>query len=335
MVVHKVVFHAVSAARSHAPMNSHSSAALSTIVIPVFNRGDLLRGVLEGLTKQSLPTSSFEVLVCDDGSTESLAPVVADYSDALPHLQHLRQPNKGPAAARNLGIVHAQTDVILFLDSDVVPGHDVVRGLTAALLHHSEWQGAEARLEPTGGEDSFGWDAPRSDTGGHYHTAGIAYRKTVLEEIGGLDENFSRAACEDVELAYRVLQHGPIGFVPDAVVYHPRRRRTAASCWKARKNWRYVQLLACRHGFLGWPGNKTTSPRLRTAVCAAITLPAGRVIEALRRVPVAPADAFRGLALAAIDWLGGLVMVPTILLAPVPPHRSQVGPSGQLVESGR
>lgn len=309
------------------------SSLACTVVIPVYNRADLLRAVLEGLTKQTLPCDVFEILVCDDGSTESLEPVVAAFQEALPHLRHLKQPNSGPAAARNLGISHAASDTIVFLDSDVVPGERVVECLSGALAAHPDWQGAEAKLEPIGGEDSFGWDAPRSDTGGHYHTAGIAYRKPLLETIGGLDENFSRAACEDVELAFRVLKHGPIGFVPEAVVYHPRRRRTASSCWRARKNWRYVQLLACRHGFLGWPGNTTTSPRFRTAICAAVTLPAGRLLEALRRLPAAPGDAVRGLGLAAVDWVGGITMVPTILLATTPPHRSRftlpsaVGPS--------
>lgn len=321
-----MVFDTFGSAGGRAPVTSRPSSAQCTIVIPVFNRGDLLRAVLDGLAKQSLPSSSFEVLVCDDGSTESLAPVVSEFETALPHLQHLRQPNRGPAAARNLGIVHAKSDVVIFLDSDVVPGKRVLESLYAALVAHPEWQGAEAKLEPIGGEDSFGWDAPRSDNGGHYHTAGIAYRKSVLREIGGLDENFSRAACEDVEVAFRVLKHGPIGFVPEAVVYHPRRRRTAVSAWKARKNWRYVQLLACRHGFLGWPGNATAMPRLRTAWCAAVTLPAGRCLEAVRRLPSAPGDAARGLGLAIVDWVGGLAMLPTILLAPAPPHRSQLLP---------
>jgi GT2 family glycosyltransferase len=295
-----------------------------SVVIPVFNRSDLLRAVLDGLTRQTISPREFEVLVCDDGSTEYLDLTIASFADSLPRLRHLKQSNQGPAAARNLGIIHAESDVIVFLDSDVVPGDLVVEGLINGLAAHSDWQGAEAKLQPIGGQDSFGWDAPRSDNGGHYHTAGIAYRKSVLEEIGGLDENFSRAACEDVELAYRVLQRGPIGFVPDAVVYHPRRRRTAASCWKARKNWRYVQLLACRHGFLGWPGNTTSRPRLRTAVCAAVTLPVGRFSEALRRLPRAPLDALRGLSLAFVDWIGGVTMLPTILLAPAPPHRSQI-----------
>lgn len=305
-----------------------------SVVIPVYNRSDLLRAVLDGLTRQTISPREFEVLVCDDGSTECLDPTIASFADSLPRLRHLKQSNQGPAAARNLGIVHAESDIVMFLDSDVVPGEWVVEALINGLAAHSDWQGAEAKLQPIGGQDSFGWDAPRSDNGGHYHTAGIAYRKSVLEEIGGLDENFSRAACEDVELAYRVLQRGPIGFVPDAVVYHPRRRRTAASCWKARKNWRYVQMLASRYGFLAWPGNNTSFPRLRTALCAIATLPAGKSLEAIKRLPKAPADGLRGIGLAIVDWLGGLSMLPVILFAPLPPRRSRLLESSVATEQG-
>jgi glycosyltransferase involved in cell wall biosynthesis len=295
-----------------------------SVVIPVYNRADMLREVLVGLAKQTMPTDAFEVLVCDDGSTESLDATVASFSKSLPRIRHLHQANQGPAAARNLGIAYSTADVVVFLDSDVIPSPSVVEALMSALAGNPEWQGAEAKLQPIGGQDSFGWDAPRSDNGGHYHTAGIAYRKAVLEKVGGLDENFSKAACEDVELAVQVLQHGLIGFVPEAVVHHPRRRRTADSCWKARKNWRYVQILASRYGFLAWPGNKTSFPRLRTALCAIATLPAGKSLEALKRLPACPGDAIRGLGLAFVDWLGGVSMLPVILFAPLPPRRSRL-----------
>ncbi len=305
-------------------MTTSTTCPDCSVVIPVYNRADMLREVLIGLAKQTMPTDAFEVLVCDDGSTESLDATLALFATSLPRIRHLRQANQGPAAARNLGIAHATADVVVFLDSDVIPAHNVVEGLTRALAANPVWQGAEAKLQPTGGQDSFGWDAPRSDSGGHYHTAGIAYRKTVLKEVGGLDENFCKAACEDVELAVQVLRHGPIGFVPEAVVYHPRRRRTAASCWKGRKNWRYVQMLASRYGFLAWPGNKTSFPRLRTALCAIATLPAGKSLEALKRLPACPGDAIRGLGLAFVDWLGGVSMLPVILFAPLPPRRSRL-----------
>lgn len=298
----------------------------TTVVIPVFNRGDLLRAVLAGLSRQTVPSGTFEVLVCDDGSTEPLEDVITEFCGTLPRLRHLTQPNQGPATARNLGIVHARGDVIVFLDSDVLPEPGLLAGLTTALADHPEWQGAEARLEPINGRDSLLWDAPRSTSGGHYHTAAIAYRRSVLQAVGGLDEGFSRAACEDVELAVQVLQHGPIGFVPEAVVYHPRRRRTMRSCWNARRHWRYVKILACRHGFLAFPTNRTRWPRLRTALSAAVTLPIGRARRALASLPSAPADSLQGLALVVVDWAAGLSMVPAILLEPVPPRRCRVIP---------
>lgn len=320
----------------------HGSTALppehgliASVVIPVFNRGDLLRAALAGLTRQTCPTHAFEVLVCDDGSTESLETVIAEFREALPRLRHLRQPNQGPATARNLGIVNANADVIVFLDSDVLPEPDLVAALTRALGDHPGWQGAEARLEPIGGHESILWDAPRSRTGGHYHTAAIAYRRSVLQSVGGLDEGFSSAACEDVELAMQVLEHGVIGFVPEAVVYHPRRRRTARACWRTRRHWRYVKILACRHGFLGFPANRTRWPRLRTALAAAVTLPIGRARRALAALPTAPGEALQGLGLVLIDWVGGLTMVPAILLGPVPPRRGRAIPErGERITAG-
>lgn len=294
-----------------------------SVVIPVYNRGDLLRAVLEGLAAQTMDKAAFEVLVCDDGSTEPLDPVVDDFRAALPGLRHLRQPNQGPAAARNLGIEHAVAPIVLFLDSDVLPGTDVVRSLTEALERHSDWQGAEARLVPIGGKTTALWEAPRSESGGHYHTAGIAYRTSILEAVGGLDEGFSRAACEDVELAFQVLPHGPIGFVPEAVVSHPRRRRTVATTWKARRNWRFVQILACRHGFVAWPRHTTRWPRLETALCAAVKLPIGRGISALKSMSQSPADGLAGLGLAMVDFFAGLSMLPTILFGDAPERRSR------------
>ncbi len=144
-----------------------------SVIIPVFNRSDLLRQVLESLTKQDLPLSAFEVLVCDDGSTEPLRPVIEEFASRLPCIRHLRQSNQGPAAARNLGIVNASADVVVFIDSDVIVDGSALSKLIGALEINSRWVGAEARLQPIGGTNALGWDAPRSDNGGHFHTAGI------------------------------------------------------------------------------------------------------------------------------------------------------------------
>ena len=293
-----------------------------SIVIPTYNRADLLRIVLVGLKAQSLSPDQFEVLVCDDGSTEDLGPVCQASAEALPHLRHLRQVNSGAAAARNLGVRHACSEVILFMDSDVVPLPGVVEGLLDALGAHPEWVGAEAALKPTGEQTGPLWTAPASAEGGYYHTAGIAYRRKILEAVGGLDQAFKMAACEDVELAVRVLQHGPIGFVPAAVVEHPRRRVTWQTHWRGRKHWRYITILAVRYGILAFPGKSVGKyPRLRVAWCALVTQPAGRFLSAVKSGTENLEDALVGMSHAVLDVVGGLWALPGIFWGGIPERR--------------
>lgn len=293
-----------------------------SIVIPVFNRPDLLSHVLTGLASQTLPCHSMEVLVCDDGSTEDLSPVIRDAQLQLPGLKHLRQLNSGPAAARNLGTRKAQGDVVLYLDSDVLPDPSLVEKLLTALAEHPNWVGAEASVEPINGENNILWDAPVCEHGGVYLTAAIAYRKAFLEQAGGFDENFLRAACEDVELAARMLAYGEIGFVQDAKVQHPRRRKTFTMFWKKRNDWRYVLYLAQRHGFVGWPENITRQPRLRLLWCALVTQPAGRILQAFRFAFTSPRQGTVAIAHAAFSWFCGLAAMPDILTATCPPQEN-------------
>ncbi|MCR9198651.1 MAG: glycosyltransferase [Planctomycetaceae bacterium] len=295
-----------------------------SIVIPVYNRPDLLADVLRGLTQQTCDVSEMQVLVCDDGSTDDLSPIVRQYSAQLP-VQLLRQENSGPAAARNLGIRHAGADVVLFLDSDVLPDPDLVKSLLSGLQDHPDWAGAEARVVPVDGEPTPLWDAPVCESGGVYLTAAIAYRTGILRQVGGMDEAFKRAACEDVELAARVLPHGPIGFVPAASVRHPRRRKTLRMFWKKREDWRYVLYLALRHGFIGWPENQCAQPRLRLIWCALVTQPAGRLLSSLSLLRRQPVSGLQVAGHAVFSWLCGAAAVPTLLTASCPQLRDYTG----------
>ena len=87
-------------------------ASISCIV-PVYNGARFLAEALESILAQTLrPT---EIIVVDDGSTDATPAVGRAYSQ---HIFYVRQPNAGPASARNLGIGFATGSFLSFLDAD-------------------------------------------------------------------------------------------------------------------------------------------------------------------------------------------------------------------------
>jgi Glycosyl transferase family 2 len=86
-----------------------------SVVIPTYNRADLLRATLDSVLRQE--GADFEVIVVDDGSPEDLSQVVDAYRTKV---TFLRQENAGPSAARNRGVAAARGEYVAFLDSDDV-----------------------------------------------------------------------------------------------------------------------------------------------------------------------------------------------------------------------
>jgi len=86
---------------------------LVSVVIPVYNRGDLLRRALASVASQSW--RPIEAVVVDDGSAEDIGAVVAEFGGVA---RLVRQTNLGVTAARNRGLQEARGEFIAFLDSD-------------------------------------------------------------------------------------------------------------------------------------------------------------------------------------------------------------------------
>jgi glycosyltransferase involved in cell wall biosynthesis len=85
-----------------------------SIVIPVYNRADVLPVALKSVFDQTF--QDFEVIVVDDGSADDPGKVIETIGD--PRVRYLKQQNAGGAAARNSGIDAAIGQFIAFLDSD-------------------------------------------------------------------------------------------------------------------------------------------------------------------------------------------------------------------------
>jgi glycosyltransferase involved in cell wall biosynthesis len=113
-----------------------NSTPKCSVIIPTYNRAALLRVTLGSLLRQTMPPAEFEVLVCDDGSTDETPEVVREFAGRL-RIRSLRQADEGfrAARARNLGIAAAQAEICVFADTGML----LHSGFLAAHLarHHS------------------------------------------------------------------------------------------------------------------------------------------------------------------------------------------------------
>ncbi len=159
----------------------------------------------------------------DDGSSDDTQQMLQDYAKDFPAswLRVFRQKNRGPAAARNLAIKEAQADWIAMTDDDTVPCSDWVEQILVAIQRHPFWVGIEGRTVCPDPNPMGHW--VESLRGGSYITANMAYRRDLLEQIGGFDDSFPFPKCEDTEIAWRALQEGKIGFCPEMCILHPSR----------------------------------------------------------------------------------------------------------------
>jgi len=82
-------------------------------VIPVFNGERFLAQAITSVLMQTIPPH--QIIVVDDGSTDSTAQIIASFGDRV---EHITQTNQGPAAARNSGLGHATGEFIAFQDAD-------------------------------------------------------------------------------------------------------------------------------------------------------------------------------------------------------------------------
>ncbi|NMM53372.1 glycosyltransferase [Paenibacillus aquistagni] len=93
----------------------------ASIIIPTYNRSEILSYTLESILRQSIDLNEIEVIVADDGSSDDTEEVVLRYQNKL-KLKYVRQEDQGyrAGAARNLGIRSAESPVCIFLDNGIL-----------------------------------------------------------------------------------------------------------------------------------------------------------------------------------------------------------------------
>lgn len=177
-----------------------------SIVIPTTGR-DSLRVLLEALGAATGPRPR-EIIVVDD------RPAGADLAlpETTPGVRVVRSGGGGPAAARNTGWRRAAGEWIAFLDDDVIPATDWPAQLADDLGDlDARTAASTARIEVPLPKHRRPTDWERGTAGlasAQWITADMAYRRSVLAEVGGFDERFPRAFREDADLALRVRLAG-------------------------------------------------------------------------------------------------------------------------------
>jgi len=209
-----------------------------SVIIPTYNRAEMLQRVIESLQNQTY--QRFEIIVVDDGSvdgTENMIEILMKRTSC--ELAYFKQENKGPASARNVGIQHAKEELILFIDDDILPApnlllehiewHKRYDGENIAILGSIVWAPelevtpfmhwlAEKGLFPPQYNKKNGAKLdPR-----YFITANLSLKRRFILEKGLFDESF-RPTFEDVELGYRLGQQNlQIIFNKSAIGYHLR-----------------------------------------------------------------------------------------------------------------
>ena len=203
---------------------------LFTAVVATYNRANLVGKAIESILAQTY--ENIEIIVVDDGSTDATPSLLRQFCDQVTVIY---QPNAGPSAARNRGIVAARGEIVAFLDSDDVWLPNRIERQVSVLQKVDESVpccvcNVEMRFTSGPRRTSFqnALLDPVTEEGLWSNAAELltdrfimfnqmaAVRRSALERIGGYDE--SLRFLEDYDLALRLALIGPFAFIREPLV---------------------------------------------------------------------------------------------------------------------
>jgi len=237
------------AVRAEAHLQSPPVPKIS-VVVCTYNGARYLSKCLSALEEIDYP--DYEVIVVDDGSTDSTADIVRRYDVRL-----IRTENCGLSSARTTGLHAARGHIVAYIDDDAYPDSDWLKHLK--MTFDAGYAGVGGPNIPPPEDSDFSKcvaHAPGgpihvllSDTDAeHLPGCNMAFRRDALLAIGGFDPQF-RAAGDDVDVCWRVQENGgKLGFDAAAIVFH-HRRGTFSAYWKQQKGYGKAEALLERK----WP----------------------------------------------------------------------------------
>ena len=227
------------------------SNPIISIITPTFNRSMELDFLIQSINKQTLDNKYFEMIICDDGSTDDTYDRIKKWTNEVKFsLKYFKQNNLGPGAARNHGVKNSKGELIVFIDSDCEADKDWLKIIYDCYRENM----FDAFGGPDDSKDDFSLIQKAINfsmtsfftTGGirghkknmvtkfypRSHNMGV--KKILFNEVGGFG---SLRHGQDIELSNKIYNSGAkVELLIDAVVYH-RRRTTLKKFFRQVYNW--------------------------------------------------------------------------------------------------
>ncbi|MCD6459577.1 glycosyltransferase [bacterium] len=230
-----------------------------SVIIPYYNDKTVILRSLKYLAAQSYPLGLLEVIIVDDYSELPLSEIINEnYGLDIKIVRH--KENKGSAASRNTGIKHAENELLVFIDSDVLADEKFI---TAHVKRFNKTDKivrfGTIRWHPDVKNNHFTkygrWfeydnvlDKPNLDFN-DFNGANFSVSRSALIDSGVLfDESFTKYGMEDIEFGYLLKKKKfRFEFCPDALVWHYRQATLENQIIRAKNSAYSIQKFISKH----------------------------------------------------------------------------------------
>ena len=169
-----------------------------SIILPVYNGERYLKECIDSVVEQTY--SDWELIICDDGSTDLTADICRNYVDADSRIKYIRQENSGVSAARNNAIKRSCGEYITFIDADDIFRNDRIQRQVELCTKYGADIVYTGMKRFTGELENSNYCVDKIDGGANGYSDDRICLSSHIEE---LDRNDSR---------YRALADGSMSF---------------------------------------------------------------------------------------------------------------------------
>lgn len=204
-------------------------AKLVSVIMPCYNTERYIEKSVYSVLNQTY--KNIELIVIDDGSTDSSLNILKTIQTGDKRLKVLSQKNKGPGPARNKGLKEASGDYIAFLDSDDFWSLDCIEKLERAIslipkqnfgLAYCGWQNiglSKNRCQPFIPPDYSALNLPELFLGGcRWPIHVVLVKRECVDKVEGFDE--TRTTCMDYDLWLRMSPFLQVILVPEVLAFY-------------------------------------------------------------------------------------------------------------------